>query len=432
MTTARFRPSTLFCVAVAFVFAGTALLRLNAQADPTELRERLRERYDVVALQRGIALVPRSPADDIRMIQIVDGVVTIDGEALTGRQLADRLGADAALVLQASYLDASAQRQLAETSDQAPAAETAGARSVRRGDLVRIGGPITVPSSERVEGELVSVFGPVTIDGEVTRDVTVVMAPLRLGDDAVLHGDVTVVGGPLTRAPGASIRGRLEEVAFSPFHGGWMPHPVGPGLWFPGHAGPFGFGFGSFGGTLTRVVLLVLLGFVAIAAARAAVERVGDQAAAGPVRAGLVGLLAELLFIPALVAIVVLLAVSIVGIPLLLLVPFAIAGVLLCMFVGFVAVAQHAGTRIARRFGWDASAAYLPLAVGVAAVASVTLLARLASALAGDFLGAPFLLLGYTIEFVAWTVGFGAVILAWFERRRVVTPRPEPLAPAAP
>ena len=44
------------------------------------------------------------------MIQVVDGVVTIDGETLTGQQLRDRLGADADLVLQVSYLNPQQQR----------------------------------------------------------------------------------------------------------------------------------------------------------------------------------------------------------------------------------------------------------------------------------------------------------------------------------
>ena len=74
----------------------------HGQATDTQsnLSTQLRERYDVVALQQGVALVPRESGSLVRMIQVVDGVVTVDGETLTGQQLRDRLGADADLVLQ--------------------------------------------------------------------------------------------------------------------------------------------------------------------------------------------------------------------------------------------------------------------------------------------------------------------------------------------
>ena len=49
------------------------------------------------------------------------------------------------------------------------------------------------------------------------------------------------------------------------------------------------------------MALLVLLGLVAVGLGRAAIEQIGERAAISPVRAGLVGLLAEILAVPALV-----------------------------------------------------------------------------------------------------------------------------------
>ena len=110
--------------AVAFVLLlGMQSTGYGQSADRSpDLRARLRERYDVVALQQGVALVPLQATSGVRMVQIVGGVVTVDGEALTGQQLRDRLGPDADLVLQASYLDQQRQRELAGAASTVPTA----------------------------------------------------------------------------------------------------------------------------------------------------------------------------------------------------------------------------------------------------------------------------------------------------------------------
>jgi hypothetical protein len=67
----------------------------------------------------------------------------------------------------------------------------------------------------------------------------------------------------------------------------------------------------------------------------------------------------------------VVLAVSIVGIPLLPLVPFVVAAIILLMFVGSTGAAYHLGTLVARRLGLGAGA-YLALTIGVITIAGLT------------------------------------------------------------
>jgi len=73
----------------------TAYIVHAQTATAAELRTQLASRYDIVALQQGIALVPKTVNARVRMIQIVNGAVTVDGDTLTAAQLRDRLGADA-------------------------------------------------------------------------------------------------------------------------------------------------------------------------------------------------------------------------------------------------------------------------------------------------------------------------------------------------
>ena len=81
------------------------------------------------------------------------------------------------------------------------------------------------------------------------------------------------------------------------------------------------------------------------------VERVGVRAASEPMKAGVVGFLIQLLFFPVLVASIVVMVVTIIGIPLLVLVPFALLAFALLCFVGFTAVTYDVGRLATTRFG---------------------------------------------------------------------------------
>jgi len=69
-------------------------------------------------------------------------------------------------------------------------------------------------------------------------------------------------------------------------------------------------------------------------------------------------------------------------------------------------------------------------------IAALTLLAKLAGLVGGFMLGGPLVALGYLVEYVAWTVGFGAAILVaadWQRGRRTSAgpATPPPAEPAA-
>jgi hypothetical protein len=420
--------------ASAWILAGLASLAVaGAQAPggtPPDLGGQLRERYDIVALNQGVALVPRQ-SGDIRMIQILDGVVSIDGEIVTGRQLRDRLGDDAEFVLQASYLNADAQRQLAGAgsaasgdqaslppSQQSPDVERT---EVRNGDIIRFGGDVRIEENERVQGDVVVMGGSASVDGEISGDLTVIGGTARLGPQSVIRRDLNVIGGRLDRAPGALVVGELNEVGTG---GGGVGLRGGDGT-----LGDWGFResglsrfwsrMGSLAGTVLRLGLVALVALVAVAFGSRQVERIAARAAVNPLRAGLVGFAAEVLFTPVLVLTIIVLVVSIIGIPLLALIPFAVLLLLIVMLVGFVGLSYSVGQVILAKFGRAGASRYLTVAVGVVAVGGLTLLAKLAALAGGDLFGVPLVVLGYFVEYVAWTVGFGAAVLAWYESQRL-------------
>jgi hypothetical protein len=294
----------------------------------------------------------------------------------------------------------------------------------RNGDIVRIFGNATVARDERVEGDLVVVFGNAYVDGEVDGDVTVVMGNLYLRPESVVRSDVNVVGGILNRDTGSRIDGRIENVNIGNDQWSWR-WPIWSAM--PGMmVGSFLGRVGSLAGTVLRIALLGLLALVIVAVGRTTIERIADRTASDPVRAGLVGFFAQLLFFPLLVITIIVLLVTIIGIPLLLLVPFGIVLVLAMLVVGFTGVAFHVGRVLNHRFGWTGRGAYATVLLGVLTIALITLLARAAAVVGGGFFTFPFSAVGYVVEYVAWTLGFGAAILVWLQRRQMPPPLPAP------
>src|SRR5262245_2854689 len=432
------------------LMARTAYIVHAQTATAAELRMQLSSRYDIVALQQGIALVPKTANPRVRMIQVVNGAVTVDGETLTAAQLRDRLGADAGPVVQLTYLSATEQRQLAApettttatpTADvttpaqplpapaPAPAPETPTRPVSRSGDIVRIGGgAVDVSQNERVDGDVVAIGGHVNVDGEVTGDVVAVMGGLTLGPHAVVRGEVTAVGGPFNRDPQAQVYGKVNEVGIGAGGRSIPPYNINMRNVL----------FGTLASrvervvtTIVRVLMFILFALIIMAVGQQPVQQIAARIGAEPVRSGLVGLLAEILFVPVLVVTILALVVSIIGIPLLVLVPFGIILIGIVMLVGFTGAAYMVGTWTLDKFGRTERNPYLTAAIGIVAIAGLTLLGRL-FALAVGGVGAPFYIVGYVLEYLAWTVGFGAAIQTWLQMRRrpaapaMTTPPPEP------
>jgi len=290
---------------------------------------------------------------------------------------------------------------------------------------VRIGGSaVTVAENERVEGDVVAIGGAVTINGEVTGDVVAVTGGLTLGPRAVVRGEVTAVGGPFKRDPGAQVLGKVNEVGIDVDGRTLPPYRINPGnILF----GTLASRATTFATTIARVLMFLLFLLIVTAVGQRPVQQIAARIAAEPLRAGLVGLLAEILFVPVLVVTIIALVISIIGIPLLILVPFGIVLVGVVMLVGFTGAATIVGGWALQRFpirrhlgeGGDRPEhnPYLVVTVGLIVIAGLTLVGRLFALAVGGF-GAPLYVVGYLIEYLAWTVGFGAAILAWLHLRR--------------
>ncbi len=444
-------------LAAALVALGVAVAPARAQStsDSSDaLRRQVERRFEVLTLRNSVVLRPLRPTREApTSIEVTDDAINLDGLPATGVEVRARLGADADAVLQLSYLAPAARQRLfaaAPPSSPPPPAAPESAippapplppapapaprpRPGRDGnDRVRIGGSVTVDEGETIEGDVVAVGGAVRVDGRVTGNAVAIGGGLRLGPHAEIDGDAVAVGGGLNRDEGARIGGKVVDMPLVNFDFGqwrWNRSPFGRG--FPGVLPFTGAAAGVFAlfGTMMRLFVLCLLVSLVLFVGRDYVERVSACAAAEPLKAGAVGVLAQLLFLPLLVLTIMVLVITLIGIPLLVLVPFALLALCVVFLVGFTGVVYHLGRLANRRIAWHADNPYVAAILGILLVLSPILLARLlglANWLLFPLTG-TLVVLGLLAEYLAWTVGFGAVALLRFTR-----PKAPPAPSAAP
>lgn len=292
------------------------------------------------------------------------------------------------------------------------------------GTRIAIAQDIRVERDEEVSDTVVVVGGSVVVDGRVRNGVVAIGGDATLGPTAVVSGDIVLIGGTLTRDPGSRHSGRVNYVTMGEWSRRtwwWLPRVrLGEvSRWL------------SLAGTLARVSLLAVLMAVMLLVARAPVARVGRAAAAEPLRAALVGLLAEIFFVPLLVAASIGLALTIVGIPfVVVLAPLAVVVALVVAVFGFTAIACRIGEWIEDLLGWRAHNAAVATALGLALIVGPTLLARAAGVGPDSMrvLSFGLLMTGLAVEFLAWTIGIGAAILTGLGRWHTAPP---PISTAA-
>ena len=452
-----------------------------AAAGEDEFWSEVTQRYSVVVLSRGLLLEPLDDSVEMLTIEIIDDSVAIDGEAVGESELRAHIGSeDADLVLELAAMDRAERRlmfegegrevavvtALEEVEDVAAVAEEGEDAPERRyrDSQVSVGNSLTVHEDEvanealvfggplyvhgKVAGDAVAVGGSVTVSGEVTGDVAAVGGNLTLEAGAEVFGDVVSVGGDVDIDDEARVRGQIIEVPFGPNlrFGAW------PGAIFGGRHGwhsddelialsPWGVAT-NFMWEAFKLVVLGLLACFVMLIAREPLERVKRRAAAEPWKSGLVGLLVQILFAPLLVLVTLILVISIIGIPLVLLVPFFVLALLLVAFLGYSGVALGLGELLRDRFGWKLANPYAVLLLGVLTIQIWSVIGDLLDFGWGPlwFFAVMFGIVGALIKYVAWTVGLGAAFLSrfgtadsWARQAAVPYPQgPTPPSPVAP
>ncbi len=324
-----------------------------------ELRDRIENRYQVLPIQNGVVLMPRYRTD-VQSIELANGSIGINGEPVTGAELTERIGDDAEDMRRLSFMDSTTRRVLfgigppppvaeeteaavtadaeteaaAEDEEDSVLGEDDGSTFVNQqgGDEVAVGNSLRVEADEHVRGDAVAVFGSARIDGKVDGDVVAVFGSVHLGPESVVNGEVVSVFGAVHREPGSVVRGGIEDVSLGhelQFRPEFGFSPIMPEI-------------GGLIGTVLWIAFLAFIVSLAFLLARGPIERMEYRMTTSAWKAAAAGLVAWILFVPVLVMTCVILAISIIGIPLLILVPFALLALAIGILLGFVArVGSH-------------------------------------------------------------------------------------------
>lgn len=183
--------------------------------------------------------------------------------------------------------------------------------------------------------------------------------------------------------------------------------------------GHFVDGFADLLQVLVMFAVLLGLGWAGVYFANARMERVADTIRQDTLRAGLIGVAAAFLAFPVWLLGIIALAISIVGVPLLLawlpMFPFAVA---VAGIVGYLSVGRAAGEALVERHftgaGWYQRAnAYYYVAAGMGLLLAPFALAA-AFSMTGhilEWLAGLMLFVGIVITFITGCIGFGAVVI---------------------
>jgi len=287
--------------------------------------------------------------------------------------------------------------------------------TTRQGTAMTMNGRIIVDGTLR--GDAITMNGDVTVSGTVTGNVRTFNGNIILASSAVVGGDVWTANGRVSRAPGAQVGGRIRSETVAPPP---PPTPVPPPTALtppPPQAPPSlrwdGMWSQWWSRVMRAVATMTLVGFVVLAALVTAVfphqiRRVARSLSDAPGESLLAGIGVWIL-LPPLAAV---LALSIVGIPAVVMLPFILA---LVGVVGIAGVAVLIGERFIGAFQRERSDA-LDAVVGAALLGVLAFL--------------PWL--GWLAILFALTWGVGAVILLLFHRMRSRPAAAPPAAPAPP
>jgi len=276
---------------------------------------------------------------------------------------------------------------------------------VNAGDagLVRLFADAHVPAGTTIPGDVVAVFGSVDVGGTVEGDVVAVFGSVRLRDGASVEGDAIAIGGVLDQPADAHVSGQSVAIGI-----------MSPGWGVPTLA------------VLLTVVLLgwlvtLILGWLLALLFSERMQQIGSTASRHSAGSFFLGLLSAPLFVIALV----LLFITVVGIPFALLLPFVYV---LAIWAGQIAGSYVLGCKILRRRPGEAGLMG-PILVG-------TFLVALCFGLGAAFAvpeGLPrtlslfFTLLGVLLVVGLSIIGTGALILSRVGSRPA-QPAPQPAA----
>jgi hypothetical protein len=266
-------------------------------------------------------------------------------------------------------------------------------------------GNLVIPAGKTVSGSVLALRGDLDVYGNVDGAATALLGDVIVHEGGRVRGGAVALMGRV-RNEGGSILGVIRDVGTthnrSTVSFGGRPRTT----------------LGSLASALLWLVVLLIVGTFVLFFMRDYFKRAVEVVTNETGRSLLTGVLSGLASIPALITLVVALAITIVGV---FFIPIGIGAFLIALsgiaILGFLAVAQVAGIAIAgkREAETPAGQELQFLYTGILAFSALWIIA--AAFTWFPILGAMLRMLAFSVTFVAVATGAGAVILSWWRSR---------------
>lgn len=270
------------------------------------------------------------------------------------------------------------------------------------GDIAIMGGSLVVEQDAKVRGDIAIAGGSATVDGTVDGDIAVFGGQVTLGETALVTGDVALAGGTLNREAGARVEGRVAEAGDFPDLG--FNFTPGTFNFLEGGAvrarGPMEMVLAAMWWgirTVMKIFILGALAFLLALLAPNALRNATRTAEQSPIESFAVGCLGIL----AMVLLIILSAITIIGIPVaLVLIVILVAGLL----YGLIVTGTLLGERLLKGLNVTAVRLTTAAVVGVVLIEILRALTDVVPLMGG--------LLSFTVSVLVISLGAGAVVLS--------------------
>lgn len=266
-------------------------------------------------------------------------------------------------------------------------------------------GDLTIPAGATTSGSVMAIRGDLNVYGNVDGAATAILGDVIVHEGGRVRGGAVALGGHV-RNEGGSILGVIKDVGAthnrSTVSFGGRPRTT----------------LGSLAAAFLWLVVLLLVGTFVLFFLRDYFTRAVEVITNETGRSLLTGVLGGLASIPALITLVVLMAITIIGV---VFIPIGVAAFLIALsgigILGFLAVAHVIGIAIAgkRNAETPAGQELQFLYTGIIAFSALWIIA--AAFTWFPILGSILRMLAFSVTFVAVATGFGAVILSWWRSR---------------
>ena len=272
-------------------------------------------------------------------------------------------------------------------------------------DVAVFGGNMEITG--RVLGDAAVMGGTVSHRGTIEGDLVVVGGTVALDSGSVIEGDVSLIGGDVDRNDNAVVEGEVKAVPIeqiSKLIPGIAKAFQGKGRLFGQHLPRPRLIAGVL--SISALVVIFIMNLLAMVIFPKAMEAVSHKIENELWVSVAIGFGLQISIAP----ILILFSVSIIGIPL---IPVFCLAVALATVFGFSAWSGITGERLARGFNWQISNRVGLFTLGWITTVLILLIGTLLCCI--GIVGILILVLGWTIVYIAGTIGLGATVYAMFK-----------------